>query len=64
MSHRLLSRKLATKLYSEPQTSFGDVMRYLEEHGIRNRDGKLFNRSRLRDVLINPAYVKADYQRI
>lgn len=49
-------------LYSEPQTSFGDVTRYLEEHGIRKRNGKLFNRSRLRDLVINPAYVKADYQ--
>ncbi|MBQ9937098.1 MAG: recombinase family protein, partial [Oscillospiraceae bacterium] len=54
--------KLIFSLYSKPQTSFGDVMRYLEEHGIQKRDGKLFSRSRLRDVVINPAYVKADYQ--
>lgn len=54
--------RLIFSMYSKPQTSFGDVMRYLEEHGIRKRDGKLFNRSRLRDVIINPAYVKADYQ--
>ena len=54
--------RLIFSMYSKPQTSFGDVMRYLEEHGIRKRDGKLFNRSRLRDVVINPAYVKADYQ--
>lgn len=54
--------RLIFSLYSEPQTSLGDVMRYLEEHGIRKRDGKLFNRSRLRDVVINPVYVKADYK--
>lgn len=53
--------KLIYKMYSEPQTSFGDIMRYLEKHGIRKRDGKPFNRSRLRDIVINPAYVKADY---
>ncbi len=49
-------------MYSDPQTSLGDVMRYLDDHGICNRDGKLFNRSRLRDMIINPVYVKADYQ--
>ncbi len=49
-------------LYAEPQTSFGDIMRYLEAHSITKRDGRLFNRSRLRDVIINPAYVRADYQ--
>lgn len=54
--------RLIFSLYSEPQASLGDVMRYLEEHGIRKRDGKLFNRSRLRDLVINPAYVKADYR--
>lgn len=54
--------RLIFSQYSEPQTSLGDVMRYLEVHGIRKRDGKLFNRSRLRDLIINPVYVKADYQ--
>lgn len=49
-------------LYAEPQTSFGDVTRYLEEHGIFKRNGKLFNRSRIRDVVVNPVYVRADYQ--
>ena len=38
------------------------LVSYLEEHGILKRDGKLFNRSRLRDLVINPVYVKADYQ--
>ena len=54
--------RLIFSLYSKPQTSFGDIARYLEEQGIRKRDGKLFNRSRLRDVVINPVYVKAGYK--
>jgi len=49
-------------LYAEPQTSLGDVMRHLEQAGITKRNGKLFNRSGLRDIVINPVYVKADYQ--
>ncbi|MBQ7921147.1 MAG: recombinase family protein [Clostridia bacterium] len=47
-------------MYAEPQTSLGDVMRYLEKNGIRNRGGKPFQRSRLRDMITNPIYVRAD----
>lgn len=49
-------------LYAEPQTSLGDVARYLSEQGIVRPSGKPFNRSRIRDMVINPAYVRADYQ--
>ena len=49
-------------MYSQPQTSFGDVARFLDEHGIRKRDGKPFSRSRIRDVIVNPVYVLADYR--
>lgn len=49
-------------LYSQPQTSLGDVAKCLESNGIRKRDGKPFGSSRLRDVIINPVYVKADYR--
>ncbi len=52
--------KLIYSLYSDPQTSFSDVMRYLFNHGIRNRDGEAFSRSRIRDVIVNPIYLKAD----
>lgn len=52
--------RLIFSLYSKPQTSLGDVVRYLETHGIKKRDGKLFNRSRLRDLIINPVYARAD----
>jgi len=54
--------KLIFTLYSQPQTSLGDVARCLEANGIRKRDGKPFNRSRLRDVIINPVYAKSDYR--
>lgn len=54
--------KLIFSLYSNPQTSFGDVVRYLEEHKIYKRNGTLFNRSRIRDMVTNPIYVKSDYQ--
>lgn len=53
--------RLIFSLYTDPQTSLGDIMRYLEEHCIFKRDGTLFGRSRIRDVIINPVYVKADY---
>ena len=49
-------------LYSEPQTSFGDVMRYLIQLGIVKRNGKPFNRSQIRELIVNPVYVKADYR--
>ena len=52
--------KLIYSLYSDPQTSFSDVMRYLYDHGVRNRDGEAFSRTRIRDVIVNPIYLKAD----
>lgn len=52
--------QLIYSLYEEPQTSLSDVMRYLYEHNIRSNNGQPFSRMRLRDILINPIYVKAD----
>lgn len=60
-SEAAIVRKIFS-LYSEPQTSFGDVMRYLTQHGIVKRNGQLFNRSQLRDIVVNPVYGKADYR--
>ncbi len=53
---------LIYSMYSEPQTSFGDIARYLNEHSIYTRKNTPFSRSRLRELVINPVYVKADYQ--
>lgn len=52
--------KLIYELYSEPQTSFSDVMKYLKDHDIKNSSGKPFSRMRIRDIVTNPIYVRAD----
>ncbi len=54
--------RLIYSMYSSPQTSFGDVIRQLEKMGVTKRDGNLWGRSRLRDLVINPVYVRADYR--
>lgn len=51
--------KLIYKLYSQPQTSYGDIIKYFEEHGI-TKNGKHWGRTRLTNYLRNPVYVKAD----
>lgn len=48
-------------LYSDPQFSLGDVVRYLASSEIRNQKGEPFTRSRIRDMIVNPCYVRADY---
>lgn len=52
--------QLIYSLYANPQTSFSDVMNYLNENGIRNQTGKNFSRMRVRDIITNPVYVRAD----
>ena len=49
-------------MYSNPQISLGDVAKYLNENGVLKPDGKPFTGSRIRDIVVNPAYVRADYQ--
>lgn len=51
--------KLIYELYSQPYRSFGDVIAKFREMGITKR-GKPWERTRIRDILINPIYVKAD----
>ena len=54
--------RLIYSMYAEPNTSFGDIVKYLECHGIANsrtHDGS-WNRCRIADMIKNPAYVKAD----
>ena len=48
-------------LYAEPQVSLGDVTAFLKARNIKNRKGELFNRYRIRDLIVNPVYVKSDY---
>ena len=52
--------KLIYALYSQPQVSFADVIKYLSTHGIKNQSGHNFSRMRVRDIITNPVYVKAD----
>lgn len=54
--------RLIFSLYSEPQTSLGDVMRNLAERGIKRRDGKAMGRGSVRDIIVNPVYLRADCQ--
>lgn len=51
--------RLIYELYSQPNISFGDIIDRLNELGLKKR-GKNWERPRIRDILINPIYVKAD----
>ena len=53
--------RLICQMYALPHISFGDIVRYLNDNNIRKRDGKAFTRGSIRDIVINPAYVRADY---
>ena len=47
------------EMYAQPQTSLGDVARYLSEHGILI-NGKTIFKTNLSEILRNPVYVQAD----
>ena len=51
--------RLMYDLYSDPNTSYGDIIAYFQEHGITCR-GKPWERARIADHLKNPIYVQAD----
>lgn len=51
--------KLIYELYAQRSCSFGDIITKFNEMGITKR-GKPWERTRIRDILINPVYVKAD----
>ena len=51
--------KLIYELYSRPECSFGDTIRYFQDHGIL-KNGKPWCRTRTADLLTNPIYVRAD----
>ena len=54
--------KLIFSMYAEPQTSYGDIVRYLAEKGILNDRTKngVWDRCRIAEMIKNPIYVKAD----
>lgn len=52
--------KLIYSLYSKPSYSLGDILRYLNNHNIRNLRSGIWTTARLSDMLKNPIYVEAD----
>ena len=51
--------RLMYDLYTDPSTSYGDIITYFTEHGITCH-GKPWSRARISDHLKNPIYVQAD----
>ena len=51
--------RLMFELYSEPECSYGDLVRYFEARGI-TKHGKPWERTRMADTLRNSIYVRAD----
>ena len=51
--------RLIYELYAKPECSYGDIIRYFQEHGILKGE-KPWGRTRLAEVLRNPIYVRAD----
>ena len=49
------------EMYAEPETSFGDITRYFEEHDIKIY-GKSMFRTFLSQLLRNPVYAQADLE--
>ena len=47
--------RLMFEMYAKPETSYGDIVRYFAENGMRD-----FSRQTLATILCNPIYVKAD----
>lgn len=52
--------RLIFQMYAQPQISFGDIMRYLSDNGIRTRRGVCWDRARISELVKNPIYLKAD----
>ena len=54
--------RLIFSMYARPQTSYGDIVRYLLENGIVNSRSKngAWDRCRIAEMIKNPIYVRAD----
>ena len=49
------------EMYSKPETTLGDVLRYLKAHDLNlNKRGHYWNTARLSETMRNPAYTFAD----
>lgn len=50
------------RMYAEPQTLLRYCAAIWMNSKLKKRDGEPFSRSRIRDVVVNPVYVRADYR--
>ena len=51
--------RMIFEMYSQPHISYGDIIDRMNELGIKKR-GKDWVRQRIRELILNPIYVKAD----
>lgn len=52
--------KLIYSMYADTDNSLGDIVRYLNEHQIKNLRGANWSTARISEMLRNPVYVEAD----
>ena len=52
--------KLIYSMYADTDNSLGDIVRYLNEHQIKNLRGANWNTARISEMIRNPVYVEAD----
>ncbi|MBD5465819.1 MAG: recombinase family protein, partial [Lachnospiraceae bacterium] len=52
--------KLIYSMYADMDNSLGDIVRYLNEHQIKNLRGANWSTARISEMLRNPVYVEAD----
>ena len=52
--------KLIYSMYADTDNSLGDIVRYLNEHQMKNLRGANWNTARISEMLRNPVYVEAD----
>ncbi|MDE5820200.1 MAG: recombinase family protein, partial [Lachnospiraceae bacterium] len=52
--------KLIFSMYADTDNSLGDIVRYLNDHQMKQLRGAEWNTARLSEMLRNPVYVKAD----
>lgn len=52
--------KIMYSMYSQPNKTLGDILRYFSKHGLKHLRGKIWCTARISELLRNPIYVKAD----
>lgn len=52
--------KIMYSIYSQPNKTLGDVLRYFSAHDLKHLRGKVWCTARISELLRNPIYVKAD----